>query len=60
MKRPRLAGLSAHALRTGFVTEAGRQGIALAETMALTGHRSAQTVVGYYHAEKCVLPGPAD
>jgi integrase len=38
---------SAHSLRSGFVTEAGRQRIPLAETMAMTGHRSVQTVIGY-------------
>lgn len=47
-----LAGLtgdfSAHSLRSGFVTEAGRQEVPLAETMALTGHRSVQTLVGYH------------
>lgn len=38
---------SAHLLRSGFVTEAGRQRIPLAETMSMTGHRSVQTDVGY-------------
>jgi integrase len=45
-----LGHLSAHSLRSGFVTEAATQNIALAETMALTGHRSVQTVIGYYRA----------
>jgi integrase len=53
-RRNRLAGnlgrLSAHSLRSGFVTEAGKQGIPLGETMALTGHKSVQTAMGYYHA----------
>jgi integrase len=45
-----LGKLSAHSLRSGFVTEAGKQGIPLGETMALTGHKSVQTAMGYYHA----------
>jgi integrase len=43
-----LGNLSAHSLRSGFVTEAARQGVSLGETMAMTGHRSLQTVMGYY------------
>lgn len=38
---------SAHSLRSGFVTEAGRQNMPLAETMAMTGHSSVATVLGY-------------
>ncbi|GAB3758754.1 site-specific integrase [Ramlibacter monticola] len=38
---------SAHSLRSGFITAAGQNGAPLAETMALSGHRSAQTVLGY-------------
>jgi integrase len=45
-----LGKLSAHSLRSGFVNEAGRRGIALGEIMAMTGHRSAQTVLGYYRS----------
>jgi integrase len=44
-------GFSAHSLRSGFVTEAGRQQIPLGETMALTGHRSMASVVGYFRGE---------
>ena len=51
-KRCELAGLgdkfSAHSLRSGFVTEAGRQQVPLGETMALTGHRSTSSVIGYF------------
>ena len=51
-KRCLLAGIdedfSAHSLRSGFVTEAGRQQIPLGETMDLTGHRSTASVVGYF------------
>jgi len=51
-RRAELAGLtgdfSAHSLRSGFMTEAGRQNIPLAEAMALTGHRSVQTALRYF------------
>lgn len=54
-QRCTLAGIagefSAHSLRSRFVTEAGRQNMPLAETMALTGHRSVPTVLGYFRAE---------
>jgi integrase len=54
-RRPQMADqplgrLSAHSLRSGFVSEAGKQGISLGETMAMTGHRSVQTVMGYYQS----------
>ncbi|MNY31390.1 site-specific tyrosine recombinase XerC [compost metagenome] len=46
-----LAGdYAAHSLRSGFVTEAGRQGLALGEIMAMTGHASVASVVGYHRA----------
>jgi integrase len=38
---------SAHSLRSGFVTQASQQGVGLSETMALSGHTSVQTVLGY-------------
>ena len=51
-RRARSAGLEgdfgAHSLRSGFVTEAGRQNIPLGDTMAMTGHRSVQTVMRYF------------
>lgn len=51
-RRARLAGLtgdfSAHSLRSGFMTEAGRQNVPLAEAMALTGHHSVQTALRYF------------
>jgi integrase len=51
-RRAELAGLEgdygAHSLRSGFVTEAGRQNVPLGEAMALTGHRSVQTVMRYF------------
>jgi site-specific recombinase XerD len=51
-RRAALAGLSgdfsAHSLRSGFMTEAGRQNVPLAEAMALTGHRSVQSALRYH------------
>lgn len=44
-------GFSAHSIRAGFVTEAGRQAMPLAETMALTGHQSVASVVGYFRSK---------
>jgi integrase len=53
-RRVGLAGLEgdfgAHSLRSGFVTEAGRQNVPLGEAMALTGHRSVQTVMRYFQS----------
>lgn len=51
-RRAKLAGLegdwAAHSLRSGFVTEAGRQGVPMGEVMAMTEHRSIGTVMGYF------------
>ena len=56
--RAALAGLeeefSAHSLRSGFVTEAARQGVPIGETMALTGHASVATVVGYFRSASSI------
>ncbi|WP_191487895.1 site-specific integrase [Pseudomonas sp. FEN] len=53
-RRAAKAGLdgdwAAHSLRSGFVTEAGRQGVPLGEVMAMTEHRSVSTVMGYFQA----------
>ncbi len=53
-ERAALAGLpdhfAAHSLRSGFVTEAARQNVSLGDTMALTGHTSAATLLGYFRA----------
>lgn len=47
-----LAGLpghfSAHSLRSGFVTEAGRRGLPTAEAMKMTGHKKIETFMSYY------------
>lgn len=53
-RRARLSGLEgdfgAHSLRSGFVTEAGRQGVPLPAVMAMTEHRSVASVIGYFQA----------
>lgn len=53
-KRAEQAGVpgdwAAHSLRSGFITEAGRRGLPLADVMAMTEHKSVQTVMGYYQA----------
>lgn len=53
-RRAQMAGLegdwAAHSLRSGFVTEAGRQGVPLGEVMAMTEHRNVGTVMGYFQA----------
>lgn len=41
---------SAHSLRRGFVTEAGKQGCSLGDTMALSGHKSVSIAMGYYES----------
>jgi hypothetical protein len=38
---------SAHSLRSGFVTEAGRRKVSAPESMALTGHRNYESPMGY-------------
>jgi integrase len=40
----------AHSLRSGFMTETGLRGIALAEAMGLSRHRSVQVAAGYHQA----------
>jgi len=53
-RRARLAGLEGdfggHSLRSGFVTEASRQGVALPAIMAMTEHRAVSSVMGYFQA----------
>lgn len=63
-RRARLAGVpgdwAAHSLRSGFVTEAGRQGVPLGEVMALTEHRGLATVMGYFQAGTLLSSRGAD
>ncbi|WP_313206931.1 site-specific integrase [Stenotrophomonas sp.] len=53
-RRAGLAGLEGdfggHSLRSGFITEGARRGIALPALMAMTDHRSVASVVGYFQA----------
>ena len=50
-KRAQLAGVdgdfAGHSLRSGFATEAGKQGIPLSQAMAMSDHRSVPTFLGY-------------
>ena len=50
----------AHSLRSGFVTEAGRQAVPLKEAMALTGHRSLTTFLRYYQSGAVQSSAAAD
>lgn len=46
------ANYSAHSLRSGFVSECGRNGINLFDIMAMTGHSDIRTLHGYYSPGK--------
>lgn len=63
-RRAALAGLEGdwggHSLRSGFVTEAGRQGVALGDVMAMTEHRSVNTVMGYFQAGSLLTSRASD
>ena len=50
----------AHSLRSGFVTEAGRQAVPLKDAMALTGHRSLATFLRYYQSGTVQSSAAAD
>lgn len=58
-RRAKLAGLEGdfggHSLRSGFVTEAGRQGVPLAAVMAMTEHRAVSSIVGYFQSGSAEL-----
>ena len=53
-RRAQRAGLKGdfggHSLRSGFLTEGGRQGVALPALMALSEHRSVAQAIGYFQA----------
>lgn len=53
-RRAQLAGLTGdfggHSLRSGFITEGARQGVALPALMAMTDHRSVAQAVEYFQA----------
>lgn len=63
-KRAALAGLvgdwSAHSLRSGYVTQAGREGEVLFDVMAMTEHTNANTVMGYYRAGDLLKSGASN
>lgn len=52
MARCKLADLdgdySAHSLRSGFVTEAGKKGMPMGDVMSMSDHASVASLVGYY------------
>jgi len=58
-RRAILAGLEgnygAHSLRSGFVTESGRQNVPLGDGMALTGHRSVTTFLRYFQPGRMIV-----
>jgi len=43
-------GFSPHSLRSGFMTQAGRDKVPLNEAMAMSGHSHVKTAMGYTHA----------
>ena len=46
-----LAGkFSAHSLRSGFVTGAGRRQVNMSEAMRMTGHNNVETFMGYHRS----------
>lgn len=62
-KRAEMAGFDpdefgGHSLRSGFVTETGRQDVPLGDVTALSGHRSDAVAMGYYQSG-AVLQKPA-
>ena len=49
-----------HSFRSGFVTELGKQNISVGDGMALTGHKSLKTFMGYYQAGSAETNTAAD
>jgi len=49
---------SAHSIRSGYITEAGRRGINLGEVMQLSNHKSLEVAHGYYRKGE-LLANPA-
>lgn len=50
--------ITAHSLRSGFITEAAKQKIPLLEAMTISNHRSYDTAYGYYKPG-CLADNPA-
>lgn len=64
-KRCEMAGYdptlySAHSLRSGFVTEAGKQGCPIGDVMQMTTHTNVNTVMKYYRAGNIINNKAAD
>ena len=61
-RRATLAGVDGnwggHSLRSGYITEAGRQRVPSGDAMALSGHKTLNTFMGYYQAGE-ILASPA-
>lgn len=51
---------SAHSLRSGFVTEAGKQGCPIGDVMQMTTHTNVNTVMKYYRAGNIINNKAAD
>lgn len=51
---------SAHSLRSGFVTEAGKQGCPIGDVMQMTAHTNVNTVMKYYRAGSAINNKAAD
>ncbi|MFA5306760.1 MAG: site-specific integrase [Candidatus Babeliales bacterium] len=51
---------TAHSLRSGFVTQAGKQGKPLGDVMAMTTHKSVATAMRYYQAGAIINNSAAD
>lgn len=49
---------SAHSLRSGFITEAAMQRVSLADSMAMSGHKSVAVALGY-HQRAAMRKNPA-
>lgn len=49
-----LSDFGAHSLRSGFMTESGKQRKPLGDAMAMSGHRSVATAMKYYQAGNAI------
>ncbi len=64
-KRAEFAGYNpkdfgAHSLRSGFVTEAGKQGKPIGDVMAMTTHKSVKILMEYYQSGNVLNNTAAD
>ena len=58
-QRCKAAGLdprmfSSHSLRSGYITESGRQGVPLPDSMAMSGHKTPSVAIGYHRTGDCL------